>query len=305
MGVPSDNRLALAAARQLTLEGTAARVMRAMNDAGVRCLLLKGPTLSDLYDGVRQYSDIDLLVAPETTRTAEGALIELGFVLRDDDPHSRIWWRRGVDVDLHSTLVGVQAELGAPLGGSGAPQPSGSASSATSASRFSNGPRARLARRVARRTARTPGAEAARGSQKGTGARSRGHVGRRRATRRRARRSGSLLDGARMEPAGRELQGSLELAKRARLGPRRSCARRPRPRRPSGCFDWPRHGGPAAGASSGGRHFRHPPTFARGRRSRDAAGPGSPSLTYGGRSGSHRLVPALAAIMRARRAARG
>jgi Uncharacterised nucleotidyltransferase len=109
MGVPFDNRVALSAARRLTLEGTTARVVRAMNEAGVRCLLLKGPTISDLYDGVRQYSDVDLLIAPETARAAEGALTGLGFVLRDDDPHSRIWWRRGVDVDLHSTLVGVQA----------------------------------------------------------------------------------------------------------------------------------------------------------------------------------------------------
>ena len=109
MSASSDNRLALATARRLTLEGTAARVARAMKEADVRCLLLKGPTLSDLYDGVRHYSDIDLLVAPETMRTAEGALLELGFVLRDDDPHSRIWWREGVDVDLHSALVGVQA----------------------------------------------------------------------------------------------------------------------------------------------------------------------------------------------------
>jgi hypothetical protein len=79
-----------------------------MKEAGVRCLLLKGPTLSDLYDGMRQYSDIDLLVAPESTRAAEAALAELGFVLRDDDPHSHVWWREGVDVDLHSALVGVQ-----------------------------------------------------------------------------------------------------------------------------------------------------------------------------------------------------
>ena len=109
MSVPSDNRLALAAARRLTLEGTAGRVVRAMNEAGVRAILLKGPSLSDLYEGMRQYSDIDLLVAPETTRAAEAALAGLGFVLRDDDPHSHVWWREGVDVDLHSTLVGVQA----------------------------------------------------------------------------------------------------------------------------------------------------------------------------------------------------
>ena len=108
MSVPSENSLALATARRLTLEGTAARVVRALNEAGVRSLLLKGPTLADLYDGVRQYSDIDLLVEPETTGAAEGALLGLGFVLRDDDPHSCVYWRQGVDVDLHSTLVGVQ-----------------------------------------------------------------------------------------------------------------------------------------------------------------------------------------------------
>jgi hypothetical protein len=108
MSVPSENPLALATARRLTLAGTAARVVRALNEAGVRSLLLKGPTLADLYDGVRQYSDIDLLVEPETTGAAEGALLSLGFVLRDDDPHSCVYWRQGVDVDLHSTLVGVQ-----------------------------------------------------------------------------------------------------------------------------------------------------------------------------------------------------
>jgi len=109
MEVPADNRLALAAARRLTLDATAARVVRAMKEADVRPILLKGPTLSELYDGVRQYSDIDLFVAPESMRAAETALAELGFVMRDDDPHSRIWLREGVDVDLHSALVGVQA----------------------------------------------------------------------------------------------------------------------------------------------------------------------------------------------------
>ena len=108
MSAPGDNRLALAAARRLTLDATAARVVRAMKEADVRVILLKGPTLSDLYDGARQYSDVDLLVAPQSMRTAEEALAGLGFVLRDDDPHSRIWWREGVDVDLHSALVGVQ-----------------------------------------------------------------------------------------------------------------------------------------------------------------------------------------------------
>jgi hypothetical protein len=97
----------LAAARRLTVEGTSVRVVQAMNAAGVRCLLLKGPSLADLYDGLRHYSDIDLLVASESTDAAEAALAELGFELRHDDPHSRIWRREGLDVDLHTTIVGT------------------------------------------------------------------------------------------------------------------------------------------------------------------------------------------------------
>ena len=109
MGTPSDNRLAYAA-RRLTIDGTAARLVEAFASAGVRCILLKGGTLSDLYDGARHYSDVDLLVAPATLDTAETALAERGFALRHDDPHSRIWRREVLDVDLHTTLVGARVE---------------------------------------------------------------------------------------------------------------------------------------------------------------------------------------------------
>jgi hypothetical protein len=104
--VPSDKRLT-DAARRLTIDGTAARVVEAFASAGVRCILLKGASLSDLYDGARHYSDFDLLVAPATLETAEAALARLGFELRHDDPHSRIWRRDVLDVDLHTTLVGA------------------------------------------------------------------------------------------------------------------------------------------------------------------------------------------------------
>jgi Uncharacterised nucleotidyltransferase len=109
MEASPENRVALAAARRLTLDGTAARVVQALNAAGIRCLLLKGASLADLYDGARYYSDIDLLVAPEATGAAEAAIQDLGFWLRDDDPHSRVWRRDGLDVDLHTAIVGVQA----------------------------------------------------------------------------------------------------------------------------------------------------------------------------------------------------
>ena len=39
--------MVLVAARRLTLEGTAARIVGALRVTGVHCVLLKGPTLSD------------------------------------------------------------------------------------------------------------------------------------------------------------------------------------------------------------------------------------------------------------------
>jgi len=55
--------MALVAARRLTLESTAARIVGALGAAGVHCVLLKGPTLSELYDGVRPYNDVDRAIA--------------------------------------------------------------------------------------------------------------------------------------------------------------------------------------------------------------------------------------------------
>jgi hypothetical protein len=107
MEASPDTRHALAAARRLTLDGTAARVTGAFGAAGIRCILLKGPSLSELYDGPRLYSDVDLLVGPAALGEAEEALGALGFELRQDDPHSRTWRRQGLDVDLHATLVGA------------------------------------------------------------------------------------------------------------------------------------------------------------------------------------------------------
>jgi hypothetical protein len=110
MSASPHDRAALAAARRLTLEGTAARVIRALQDAGVRAVLLKGPTLSELYGGRRYYSDVDVLVGPDSAGAAEAVLEQLGFELRHDDPHSRIWSRAGLDVDLHTTLIGAHAD---------------------------------------------------------------------------------------------------------------------------------------------------------------------------------------------------
>lgn len=110
MSASPNDRTALAAARRLTLDATAARVVGALAAAGVRSILLKGPTLSELYGGSRYYSDVDVLVAPTSAASAEDVLEGLGFELRHDDPHSRVWSRAGLDVDLHTTLIGAHVD---------------------------------------------------------------------------------------------------------------------------------------------------------------------------------------------------
>jgi hypothetical protein len=104
------------------VDQVAAEVMQALASRGVRSVLLKGASFATwLYgDGaLRPYGDVDLLVAPESLAPAEQVLRELGFEAAWDPLHprrDRAWggwdhtWMRGHDaVDLHTTLLGVDA----------------------------------------------------------------------------------------------------------------------------------------------------------------------------------------------------
>lgn len=103
----------------LALEGLAARVATAFGREGLRTILIKGPALREwLYPReVRRYSDVDLLIRPHDRGVAERVLEELEFarvaidVLPHDRPHHARTWlaRSGAAVDLHHTLVGVEA----------------------------------------------------------------------------------------------------------------------------------------------------------------------------------------------------
>jgi hypothetical protein len=111
---PSD---ILLVAATLALDTAAARVVGALQEGGVRGILLKGPaTAQALYaDGApRTYSDVDLLVAPWKLARAGEILGNLGFRPAPDIVHFRPehaeTWRRpldGVAVDLHTHFVGV------------------------------------------------------------------------------------------------------------------------------------------------------------------------------------------------------
>ena len=95
-------------------------VMTALNVAGVRSLLLKGPAISRwLYDGdeERGYGDTDLLVSPASLDRASDTLKERGFELALDErwregfaaPHALVWKRSSdrAEVDLHWCLPGL------------------------------------------------------------------------------------------------------------------------------------------------------------------------------------------------------
>jgi hypothetical protein len=113
----SDVR-AVAAGANLAIEAATLEVVRALEHAGVRSIVLKGPSLIRwLYadEGARSSTDVDVLVSPRDFDRAEEVLAGLGFELHSLEgiPHDRPWnahgWHgpRGIDVDLHRALVGV------------------------------------------------------------------------------------------------------------------------------------------------------------------------------------------------------
>jgi hypothetical protein len=107
------------AMRVLVLDRVTGEIVVAWRKAGVRTVLLKGPAITRwLYrEGeFRGYVDIDLLVPGEDVEAAEEVLRALGFerpgleAIEGDWPrYSRNWVRSDstINVDLHQTLAGV------------------------------------------------------------------------------------------------------------------------------------------------------------------------------------------------------
>jgi hypothetical protein len=109
-----------AAGVNLAIEAATAEVVRALSDARVQSIVLKGPSLTRwLYTdaAARSSTDVDLLVSPHDFERAEAVLSSLHYELLSLEgiPYDRPWnahaWHgpRGIDVDLHRALVGVGA----------------------------------------------------------------------------------------------------------------------------------------------------------------------------------------------------
>jgi hypothetical protein len=102
-----------AAALSLRVDAVTGEVVSKLRSAGVRPILLKGPSIASwLYaDGTpRPYGDTDLLVAGEALATASRSLRDAGF--REQPGVSSYTWFRRSDssiVDVHETLFGAEA----------------------------------------------------------------------------------------------------------------------------------------------------------------------------------------------------
>jgi len=102
------------AAHNLSVDLVTAEVVAALEAAGVKSILLKGPSVARwLYDGpgLRAYADCDLLVAPREFPRAQGVLRDLGFAPEPDRVGleelaiGQEWKRAGAIVDLHRRLT--------------------------------------------------------------------------------------------------------------------------------------------------------------------------------------------------------
>jgi hypothetical protein len=90
---PSTPRtLRAASAQTLAIDAATVEAVRALDDAGVRTLLLKGPALAGmLYEGDegRLWVDADLLTHPDRHQAALAALATIGFEPRISNPVER------------------------------------------------------------------------------------------------------------------------------------------------------------------------------------------------------------------------
>ena len=110
---------AYVAARNLLIDGTTADISGRFDEAGIECILVKGPVITEwLYrDDVRLYGDSDLLVRESDWAPAVEILGALGFRAapgtlahpRMTDTAATSYFRGLAYVDLHRTVDGLDA----------------------------------------------------------------------------------------------------------------------------------------------------------------------------------------------------
>jgi hypothetical protein len=108
--------------QSLMIDRITVEVTQAFKAREIPSIVLKGPAIANWLYGpgeVRGYGDTDLLVPQPLWSRAQEVLRELGFVNgleqmahpRMESYSSDAWGRRDGDVDLHSTIYGLDADL--------------------------------------------------------------------------------------------------------------------------------------------------------------------------------------------------
>lgn len=123
LGPADDISKLVRTATRLRIDAGAADVIGRFELAGVRALLLKGPSIAQwLYTEAdpRAYVDCDLLIAPSDLEVAGEVLGSLSYSCRFDEQGMPSWWREhagvwlresdGLTIDLHRTLPGVRVD---------------------------------------------------------------------------------------------------------------------------------------------------------------------------------------------------
>jgi hypothetical protein len=108
---------------RLRIDAATAEAVERFERAGVRAVLLKGPSIARwLYPqgSERAYIDCDLLVGPADFDAAQEVLRSLGYASLLGSMGMPAWWcehaavwerqRDGMSVDLHRTLIGVRVD---------------------------------------------------------------------------------------------------------------------------------------------------------------------------------------------------
>lgn len=105
--------------QKLRSDVAAAEIVRALSHAGIRSIVLKGPSVARwLYseDESRPYGDVDLLVSPPDFERAESAAAELGFrhldlesQRLDEETTHETWYRERSAgyLELHRGFLGI------------------------------------------------------------------------------------------------------------------------------------------------------------------------------------------------------
>jgi Uncharacterised nucleotidyltransferase len=98
----------------LRLDAVAGQLSAELRRAGVPSIVFRGPAIRHAFyadASYRAYDDVDLLVPPERLAEARAILARNGFSPVIDSSQSQPWVRDdGVTIDLHTTIVGVEAD---------------------------------------------------------------------------------------------------------------------------------------------------------------------------------------------------